>query len=250
MSKIIDLNLFPILSSLGFNEKEVAVYTTLLWKGEMSAISLSKLVELHRQFVYNALNSLKEKGLVVQIGEVRSRWRAQSPRKLIARAEDQQKLAERATEQLLLLQEEKEGQEFEVIEGARAFQSRSLQTIRRVPHGGVVRMICGQWDQYYEVAGDMHSEWDRIRIGKEVKFLAIGPEALRASMKRDAKVRADMEYRVLPGLKENLVDMVIYDDWIDYEIYGEPHLMFSIKNQKVAEGQKDYFEALWKLGTE
>ena len=82
MSKIIDLQLEKALLSLGLSGKEIQIYIELLQAGEMSAITLSKNVELHRQFVYNALLTLKEKGLVSQIGLVRSKWRAQNPRTL------------------------------------------------------------------------------------------------------------------------------------------------------------------------
>lgn len=212
----------------------------------MGAIRLSKDTELHRQFVYNALSALKEKGLVLQVASTPAKWRAQNPRKLIALAEEQEKVAVEAAEQLLALTHQKAGQEFAVTEGRRAFQGRIIATIKKLPKGSVVRMICGEWGKYFDLAGEVaHSEWDRIRISKGIKFRIIGPESLKHAMSHAAATRALTEYRTLVGLDKNLVNTVIYDDLVDFDIYGDPHLTFSIKNSEVAQSQKHFFEALW-----
>lgn len=126
MSINLDLSTIESLAGLGLTDKEARVYIGLLQVAEMSAVKLARDLGLHRQFVYNALASLKERGLVIQIGTTRSKWRAQSPRKLIFQAEEQQIKAGRAVEQLLALRETKAGQEFEVTEGNASFRSRFL----------------------------------------------------------------------------------------------------------------------------
>lgn len=249
MSINFDLNLLKTLEGLGLSDKESKTYIGLLQGGEMSAITLSRNLGLHRQFVYTALATLKDRGLVVQIGEVRAKWRAQSPRKLISTVEEQQILASRAVEQLLALKEEKAGQEFEVTEGIKSFRAQQLAAIRSAPHGSTVLMICGEWKRYFDRAGDMHDDWDAIRIAKEIKFRMIGPESLRNSM-QDSVKRGLTTYRTLPHLEENLVNTIIYDNEVMTEIYGDPHLTFSVKNPIIAESQKTFFETLWNLAKE
>ncbi|MBI2054628.1 MAG: hypothetical protein HYT39_00820 [Candidatus Sungbacteria bacterium] len=247
MSKEIDLNLIKTLSNLGLGEKESKVYIELFRAGEMSAIKLSKATELHRQFVYNALSALKEKGLVLQISHAPAKWRAENPRKLIALAEERERLAAEAAEQLFALSNQKAGQEFTVTEGRKAFQDRIISTIKKLPKDSVVRMICGEWSKYFELAGEtIHSGWDRIRISKGIKFRIIGPESLKQAMSHAATTRALTEYRTLAGLDKNLVNTIIYDDVVDFDIYGEPHITFSIRNLDVAKSQKHFFDALWK----
>ncbi len=249
MSKSIDLNGDFGLETLGLADKEARVYLALLKGGEMSAIALSTGLELHRQFVYNALRSLQTKGLVVQLGKTRSKWRAQNPRKLVALAEEQELRAEKISDQLLALMRQPSGQEFDVTEGIRAFRSRILATIRKIPPTSTVSMICGEWMRYFALAGDdVHAEWDRIRIAKGISFRVIGPAAMETSFTTAAARRALMEYRVLEGMKENLVNTVIYEDRVDFDMYGEPHVTFSIKNPAIAQSQQKFFETLWKLG--
>lgn len=180
-----------------------------------------------------------------KLGKVKSKWRAENPRKIISIAEEQEDRAAKVTEALLSLTPQKATQEFEITEGIKAFQLKFLETIRRVPKGSAVRMITGEWEKYFERAGNAHKEWDRIRIQKEIRFRIIGPASMKPQMEQARSTRTLTEYKIFPGLEKNLVNTVIYDDQVVMEIYVDPHITFNIKNKDVAESQKRFFEALW-----
>lgn len=249
MSKNIDLNLLQKLEGFGLGEKESLVYITLLREGEMSAIKISRDSTLHRQFVYNALRLLKERGMVVQVGEKRARWRALSPRKLIAMAEEKQKTAESLSAELLTLMKQKAGQEFDLIEGRLAFRARQLELIRNTANDTTLLMICGQWERYFTEIGEVHyGEYERIRRQKNISIRFVGPRAKEEHMKMSEKERPLVDYRYVPGLETGLVNTIITGDIVDFEIYGQPHVTFSIKNSDVAESQRLFFESLWNAG--
>ncbi|NTU67105.1 MAG: hypothetical protein HGB08_04255 [Candidatus Moranbacteria bacterium] len=246
MSRIIDRNTEESLLSLGFNEKETLVYARLLSYGEMSAITLSKLTGLHRQFIYNALSSLESKEMVSRVGIKKSSWRAENPRKLITLAENQEKKAMQASQALMMLMQQKSGQEFSITEGNKAFRARLIDTIKGMSKDTTILMICGEWQRYFDQAGEfVHTQWDRIRVSKNIRFRIIGPESLKTSMDIAVAKRGLIEYRTMKGLEKNLVNTVIYNDTIDFEIYGDPHLTFNIKNNDVSESQRYFFEAMW-----
>lgn len=246
MSKNIDLNIEKGLLSLGFTGKEIPVYTRLVSDGKMSAIALSKATGLHRQFVYNALSSLVSKGLVIQVETKRAKWKAENPRKLITIAEEMEKIATEASHSLMMLMQQESGQEFSITEGSKAFRSRLIDTIKKIPKDTAIFMICGEWQRYFDQAGEfVHAQWDRIRISRNIRLMMIGPDSLKLSMNLAAAKRELIEYRTMQGLEKNIVNTVIYEDRVDFEIYGTPHLTFSIKNPEVARSQKDFFEALW-----
>ena len=136
-------------------------------------------------------------------------------------------------------------------EGTAAFRTRSIENVRKAPHHSTILMITGQWEKYFERAGEtMHAEWERIRIAKNITFRMICPQSFKTAMEKDAETRMLTEYRIFPGLEESLVDTMIYDNQLDIEMYGEPHLTFSIKNPEVAASQKKFFEALWDKSEE
>jgi len=248
MSKNLDQNIIEDLAHLGVDEKSARVYVFLLQKGDTSAITISKQLDLHRQFIYNALASLKEKGLVVHIKGIRSKWRAQHPRAFIALAEEQELRAKKVTETLAALKGKGAEQEFSVTEGSKGFQQGIIESIRRTPEGATVRLICGEWYRYYDLAGEhIHTQWDEIRLAKNITFRIIGPKSLAKGMQEAVETRGLTEYRILENLDTNLVNTVIYHDTVDFDIYGDPHLTFSIKNPAVAESQKRFFDTLWEL---
>lgn len=248
MSKNIDLSLASSLEALGLTDKEALVYLALVQSREVSAVTIAKLTGLHRQFVYNALATLLEKELVLKLGtSARALWRAQTPRKFIALAEEAERRAQRVTTELLALVEKGAGQEFSVTEGIRAFRDRLLDTMRAQRPDSTILMLCGQWDRYFAHIGThTHEQWEKLRLKKNISFRIIGPRVLHSELKDDSLVRPLTSYRVFPGLEENMVNTVIYPDRIDYEIYSDTHLTFSLKEPAVVASQARFFEALWQ----
>lgn len=55
-----------ILKQLGFNEKEVSVYLTILEHGKITPASVSRLTGINRTTVYSIAKDLVEKGVIVE----------------------------------------------------------------------------------------------------------------------------------------------------------------------------------------
>jgi len=58
------MEIIPILKQLGFSEKEIKVYLSLLKNGPSSVRALAQVSEINRGTTYDILKSLKENGLV------------------------------------------------------------------------------------------------------------------------------------------------------------------------------------------
>lgn len=250
MSNFIDPNIALQLSHFGLNDKESSVYVHLLSRDEASAIEISRALQMHRQFVYNALEALEDKGLVLRVQEKHSKWKAAAPRALVAMAEVQQLRAAKLSEELRALMKIGVGQEFEVSEGNAAFRAHSLELMRKTPPNTTTLLFCGEWDKYFEHIGEQtHAENERVRIMKNISYRMVGPASFSKAMSEAAQSRSLLECRILPGLEANLVNTLVYEDTVDFEIHGEPHIGLSIKNKLVAEGQRRVFETLWNLAT-
>lgn len=55
-----------LLKSLGFGDKEILVYLTLLQHGKLSPASLAKITKLNRSTVYSTAKELSEKGVIIE----------------------------------------------------------------------------------------------------------------------------------------------------------------------------------------
>jgi sugar-specific transcriptional regulator TrmB len=219
----------------------------LLTLGEVTAIKISKVTGLHRQFVYDALYALKEKDMVLQFGTERSTWKALSPHQLTAYFERKQNQAILTSEQLLQYVSKGNAQRFEVIQGKAAFRARQIDMIKQLEPNTCVYIICGQWETYFDHIGqETYETWQKIRKEKNIVNKFIGPTHFEKHMASVSLKQELTEYKVIQGLDTGLVNTVIYGDVVDFEIYGEPHITFSIVNKSVAESQKQFFESLWK----
>lgn len=72
-----------ILQDLGLAKNEARIYETLLREGECGVSAISSKAEINRRNVYDSINRLIEKGLVLEIRDTREhRYRAVEPAKL------------------------------------------------------------------------------------------------------------------------------------------------------------------------
>ncbi|MEZ4103942.1 MAG: helix-turn-helix domain-containing protein [Candidatus Paceibacterota bacterium] len=72
-----------LLQSLGLAKNEARIYETLVRKGNSSVSLISEKSGVHRRNVYDSLNRLMEKGLVIEIVDTKENiYQAVEPRKL------------------------------------------------------------------------------------------------------------------------------------------------------------------------
>ena len=119
----IDNAIYKKLEQLGLSEKESRVYVALLGFGEM--VGSGKVITataLHGQFVYTALASLEEVGLV-RVATVRGRkkFAANSPLGLAALIERKKVMADEVAQDLLKLSGKEHTQDFQVFQGREAY---------------------------------------------------------------------------------------------------------------------------------
>ena len=57
------------------------------------------------------------------------------------------------------------------------------------------------------------------------------------------------EYRIFPGQSTGLVNTDIMYDNITMNIFSNPILSFTITSKEVADGYREFFNALWNLSS-
>lgn len=75
--------IFQELKDAGLNDKESAVYATLMEMGEANIAQIAKKSGVNRSTVYLILDSLREKGLVSAVRKSKTFFYAEDPRKML-----------------------------------------------------------------------------------------------------------------------------------------------------------------------
>lgn len=246
------------LIELGFSREEAKIYISLLELGQTTAGPVVKKTGLHRQVVYDTLEKLKRKGLVLESTKSnRKNWTASSPAQITHQIKKEETLAKALLPDLFSIYRVSDNkQEVRVFEGIDGFKNAHKNNIENEKENSEV-MIVGstgwQWSEAMQKAKYLE-KFETARIKKNITLKIAFFEKERAKTKKlikeifegnpQAKKRI---YKFLPDQFESPVGMQIWNNNITLIIYSENILCIQIKNSLVAENFKKYFEFLWKI---
>jgi sugar-specific transcriptional regulator TrmB len=252
MSEIIDKNILTNLQTLGLSGKEALVYVELL--GSVGSIGSSVLVRgtgLHGQFVYDALYSLEEKGLAKHsIVNGRKKFEATALSRISNLIDEKRLIAEKTIDLLGVIVKKPLGQEFEVYQGEKAYIDHQFEMLEKVPDSGEILIVSTDWGEFYsDKHSDFFEKYEKKRKEKKVTVRFLLNEGLRRTVFQTKSTRTGTTYRFLPE-HQSYSGICVFREFVDFYLMGEPIMVFTFKNSKIAEGYGNFFEVLWGLGKE
>lgn len=244
-----DRQLLNNLAKLGLTEKEARVYVYLV--GRMQEVGSSKIVtatSLHGQYVYTALEALENKGLVKHvIKNNRKKWSANPPARITSLIEEKRMVANSVQDTLEKMFAHQVEQEFEVYQGEDQFVANEFQMIEDAEQNSYIDIIGGEGNTYAKLLGDDRLLYNEKSIVKNINVRFIGTTEQKDYLEATKKSRAHFDFRIMPGYAESKVSTSIYPNHIQFQIYGDPVLVFKIKSPEIAQNYRTFFESLWAL---
>ena len=248
-SKDFDKKLVEHLESLGLSTKEALVYIYL--SSRDTEVGSSKIIQatgLHGQYVYNALESLEQNGLIKHvIKNGRKKWSANPPQRIESLIEGKRMITSQVKDALELLSKKPDQQEFEVYQGEEQFVAHEFEMLEAAPENSTICVIAGKGDHFSEVLGDNRRPYNAKGLEKNVSVHYVGTADQIEYLKWVKGRRANFEYRIMPGLHTSSVSTSIHDGAVLFQIYGKPLLVFKIKSKDIADNYRSFFESLWNL---
>lgn len=226
------------------------MYVDLLAKGR--AVGSSKIVattKLHGQFVYNALATLEEKGLVKHsVVNGRKKFQANTPERLSQLIDEKKIIAERTRDMLAEFGHKEIEQGFEVYEGEGAYMQRQIDALSEMSESKDILIISTVWgDMFKGLRPDFFDNYEKVREEHAVGIRFLVNEGLRDIVERAKKSRYRVNYRILPEHK-SFSGISVYKNTTDFALFGDPITAFSFRNPIVTQGYRNFFEMLWELG--
>lgn len=250
MSKNLDKNIIKELEKLGLNEKESVVYMDLIRR--LNPTGTSKIVlstGLHGQYIYTALESLEQKGLVKHsIINGRKKFEANSPQRLASLVNEKKIIAERVADELSKMSNKSFEQSFEIYQGESSFITHEIEMAKESPQDGFWYVIASRETQFAEIMGESMSEFMAISKQKNIQIRVIGVAEDKKYFEEYSKKFPYYSYKILPGLKKGgATSIVIRNDNVSFESFEPTVLCYTIHNKMVAESYKNVFEVLWNV---
>ena len=237
------------LLGLGLASKEALVYLALLSLGLVGSSKIIAESGLHGQFVYQAIQTLEQKGLVQHvIQNGRKKFSAKPPSVLLNLIEQQRRTAETVVSQLQSVLTMPAPQQLEVFQGQDSYVAQEFELLEQASVGSELLVIGGLGDKFHSIMGEDIHTYNNRSIKKRIKIRYMGCESQREELKKIVSTRPNFQFRLLPGEFGGEVNTNIWPDCISYNIFGTPVNKITLRSKTIAESQRQFFETLWGMG--
>lgn len=233
------MNLKEGLAALGLSKGEAEIYLALLHMGSSTATKLSQETGIHRTYIYDVIEKLRERGMVSQTEqEAKKRFQAENPKSLHWHLLEKVNLAERIIPELQKLKATEEETHVEVYKG-----TEGIKTV------------------IYDL---LETSKDYCGIGAFKEFERVLPAFLiRHMLKRvfQQNIRGKIileegthimttkleEFRYLPSTQVMLSSFLVYGSKVVIFVWAKPYFQIRITNAAIAQSYHAQFQLLWSL---
>ncbi len=245
------MNTTEILKKIGLSKREINVYLTLLKSGPMLATKLAKKMETSRTNIYDILESLGEKGLVVKGSKSYSKYYIPEPPNKI-----EEKLARKVNEIEILKDEFKKAlpgleslspvleltPKIKIFEGKEAIQGLMEETIK-TPLKETLLATGGEGIE--KILGEVFLKgYIQKRVERKIRNRVIKKKRFwQMSLEKDKEELRESKY--LPSQIKFDSTLIIYGDNVVIISSEKEDFGFSIQSKELSHLFKVFFEMLW-----
>lgn len=232
--------------TLGFSEKEAAVYLALIQMGPSPASTLARITKLKRTSMYDILNALLGKNLVIAFKQGKYTYYAIDDLNKIY-YEQKQKLSIAKTVIQHLKESKKNNRSVAVnyYKGNEGYIEMYHDILAKEPSETLVWMNIDMF--YSKIDRAFEEEWTQERIRKNIgaKLLIQDSPAAREFQKKDKELKR--ESRLIPHSLYFKSSCIIYEDHVNFFDPTGNMTGIRIHHQEFYLMQKQIFEMNWKL---
>lgn len=226
------------LIDVGLSKSEAEIYLALLRLGKSTATRLAQETGIHRTYIYDVLEKLKEKGLVSQIKEENKKYfQATNPERireyLLEKVENIDRLMPELNE---LQKKSKEETKVEIYKGKEGIKTILNDIIKESKNYFTIGSV-KEFEEILPIFSEQFLKKVDLKGIKERVILKEGTKILEAK---------NHEYKYLSKEHVFLVGIIIYSDKVAFFIWNEPYIQILIKNTDIARSYLTQFNLLWK----
>ena len=237
------------LRDLGLTENESVIYLFLLKIGDTTTGAVIKETGIANSRVYESLNSLIEKGLVTyNLQKEGKHFQAVAPQKLLDLENERKKKVQDLIPKLNELKTEFVSEtKTAVFEGFQGFKTAFQKIIEDCPVGETIHILgFSEQQEKTESLRLFLANMNLKSAKKKQKLKVILDRSVKETLGKDREKEKFTEVRYMPKGFTSPSAVDIFLDYVYIFLWEDKPFVFMIKNKKIAESYKTYFEALWK----
>lgn len=235
------------LIKLGFEGHQAEIYLAMVDLGQCGAGDIVKKTGIHRNIVYETLDRLIAKRLVVKVMQKNVfQYRVTDPERIIEDQRINLSLAESVIPDIKKRTENKNDiLIWDGVEGFRNFRLNCIETIKPKSIIYILGAIVGE--DWAELMGPKYKRVEKIRLQKKViyKMIIYKHSDLDADMMRNNKF---YDVRIIEKDFSTPANVMFWEDNVALQTYEEPISVVQIKNKALNEAYRNYFNIMWDAG--
>ena len=236
----------PKLEEIGLSRNEAVVYTALLGLGETKTGAIVKKTGMHRVLIYDALDSLIEKGLAAfVIKENRKYFQATDPDKLVDFLNEKREIAKALLPELDQLKEKsKLEQQVIIYSGVKGLKTAFNNMLRELSPGGTYHCCVASGYMTETIGVSYQNNFQKNKKKEKIKSYVI---YYGDYSKRNEVVETTYGSIRHSTLKYFPTTTYIYNDKVMIVICtANPPFAALITNKETAESYRKLFQDFWK----
>jgi len=228
-----------VLENLGFEEREINIYLTLISEQNLTALQISKHTRIDRTTTYDILERLMNKGVVSSFIQNKTRhFKALTPEKLLVYFKEKYFSLEQIIPKLNQIRTKtKEPVSCELFQGKNGFKT----VLRDFMEANVDYKAIGIRKEYEEILGYITDQYvlklNELNV-KETAIVERGAEFIPVKK----GVYRYLDKKALPP-----ITTFIYNNVVIFFIWKEPYFAIRIENKEFAKLQEEYFDMMWGI---
>lgn len=235
------------LQLLGMHKNEAGVYEALVKFGPCKAGLLISKLEIHRNLVYQSLDSLVLRGNVTKF--IKSGvWHFQitDPHSLLSHVKQQETILQELVKTISTYQH-KATQQITVYEGVESYSNYWIESLERVPVGTIDYAVGSTpMDLWLKQMGPAYKKYLELRLKKKIvwKIVQFDITDFDKKMMKDYPELSD--YRLWPRDTECMGNFNVIHDTVILHSVSDPPRIIEIRDASFVVIFKNYFDMMWE----
>lgn len=238
------------LEEFGLSKNEAVIYLFLLKRGESTTGPIIKETRIANSRVYESLNSLISKGFVTyNIQKKGKHFQTVDPKALLEiENERKKKLQEIIPELSSLKNSKKYLTNTAIFDGFNGFKTAFKRIIDECPRGETIYILGFSKQTYKEENLRLFiSNMNLKSVEKKQKLKILLDRSSKETLGKDRAREKYTEVRYMPKGYVSPAAIDIFLDYVFIFLWEEKPFVFMIKNKRIADSFKQYFNFLWKI---
>jgi len=235
-----DQKIIEIMKNLGFEEREIKIYLSLLKNNSQTALQISKDIRIDRTTTYDILERLIDKGIIsITIKNKIKNFSVIKPKELLLLFKEKYSSLENILPELTKIFKKSEKTQvkcelFQGREGIRTVIKNFLENYKDYK-------VIGIRKEYEEIIGYLNDQGILKLDQSKIKEIAL--------VEKGAKFKK-LKHGIYKYLNKKMcspITTMIHGEIIIFFIWKEPYFAIKIENKSFSKAQEEYFDILWKL---